>query len=96
MSVDVQWTDEDPESGLKRFVCAEKFAGQWVFPVRAKRRENWITLGHVSRDLWEVLLDALERRYQRREGVSDEDLKVVRQKLANYRERPAIVDDRVN
>ena len=28
--------------------------------------------------MWETLLDALERRYRRREGVSDEDLARVR------------------
>ena len=29
--------------------------------------------------MWEILLDGLERRYQRREGVSDEDLASVRE-----------------
>ena len=32
----------------------------------------------MTRDMWETLLDALERRYPRREGVSDEDLAAVR------------------
>jgi hypothetical protein len=32
--------------------------------------------------MWETLLDAMERRYRRREGVSDEDLAAVRKILA--------------
>jgi hypothetical protein len=39
--------------------------------------------------MWETLLDALERRYRRREGVSDEDLRLVRAELAAFRDPPA-------
>ena len=81
MSVEVQWTDADPASGDKRFVRATRFAGHWTFQVRAKRRENWLTPPVVSRDMWEVLLDAVERRYPRREGVTDWDLAYVKAAL---------------
>jgi hypothetical protein len=82
MSVDVQWTDTDPETGERRFVAVEKFAREWRFKVRFRRRENWAPPARVTRDMWETLLDALERRYRRREGVSEDDLRAVRQKVA--------------
>lgn len=88
MSVEVQWTDTDPDTGERRFVAAEKFAREWRFKVRFKRRENWSRHVRVTRDMWETLLDALERRYQRREGVSDADLAAVRQILAGWRGPP--------
>jgi len=93
MSVEVQWTDEDPESGQKRFVRVTRFAGVWDFRVRFRRRENWITVGNVTRDMWEALLESLERRYQRREGVSDDDLKTVRKMLAQLKDSPALEGD---
>ena len=88
MSADVQWTDTDPDTGEKRFVSVEKFARVWRFQVRSRRRENWTPARRVTREMWEILLDALERRYQRREGVSDADLAAVRAILAGYREPP--------
>ncbi|HVK16026.1 MAG TPA: hypothetical protein VM533_03695 [Fimbriiglobus sp.] len=89
MSVDVQWTDTDPDTGEKRFVSVEKFAREWLFKVRFRRRENWTVPAHVTRDMWETLLDALERRYRRREGVSEEDVKAVRKIIAEYRDPPS-------
>jgi len=88
MSVDIQWTDNDPETGEKRFVCVERFAREWTFRVRFRRREDWAKPAQVTRDMWEMLLDGLERRYHRREGVSDEDLKAVRKQLAGMKPPP--------
>jgi hypothetical protein len=90
MSVDIQWNDADPETGEKRFVCVERFAGKWTFKVRFRRRENWTAPAVITRDMWETLLEALERRYQRREGVSDEDVKAVRQRIASYKPPPSV------
>ena len=92
MSVEVQWTDTDPDTGAKRFVSVEKFARTWRFKVRSRRRENWTPAAHVTRDMWETLLDALERRHQRREGVDDEDVRAVRKILNEYRDPPTIDD----
>lgn len=86
MSVEMQWTDVDPQTGERRFVCVDKFAREWRFMVRFRRRENWITPDVITREMWETLLDGLERRYQRREGVTEADLKAVRQRLANLKE----------
>jgi hypothetical protein len=83
MSVDIQWTDADPDTGDKRFVSVTKFAGGWTFRVRFRRRENWAEPTAVTRDMWETLLEALERRYQRREGVTDADLAAVKKRIAS-------------
>ncbi|MBP3954173.1 hypothetical protein J8F10_02535 [Gemmata sp. G18] len=80
--MEIEWTDTDPESGEKRSVRAERFARKWSFKVRFRRRTNWAPAPTPSREMWETLLDALERRYPRREGVTDEDLKQVRAVVA--------------
>jgi hypothetical protein len=86
--MDIEWTDTDPETGEKRYVCAEKFARQWRFKVRFKRRTEWDRSVVPTREMWETLLDAMERRYRRREGVSDEDLAAVRKVIAGLPEEP--------
>jgi hypothetical protein len=89
MSLEVQWTDTDPATGERRFVAAERFGRQWRFKVRAKRRDDWSPATVITRQMWETLLEALERRYRRREGASDDDLAAVRKLLAAWKEPPA-------
>ena len=79
--MEIEWTDDDPDSGEKRYVNAEKFARRWRFKVRHHRRAVWNRDVPVSRDMLEALLDGLERRYRRREGVSDEDIADVKKVL---------------
>jgi hypothetical protein len=86
--MEIEWTDADPETGEKRFVRASKFARAWSFQVRFKRRTNWEPASSVTREMWEMLLDALDRRYRRREGVSEDDLARVRKTLAGLRPEP--------
>jgi hypothetical protein len=80
----IEWTDADPETGEKRFVRVEKFARAWRFQVRFRRRTEWDRTVVPTRDMWETLLDALERRYRRREGVTDEDLAAVRKIIGDF------------
>jgi hypothetical protein len=80
--MEIEWTDADPDTGGRRYVAAEKFARRWRFKVRHHRRAEWVRDPLVSRDMWETLLDAMERRYRRREGVSDEDIADVKKVLA--------------
>lgn len=86
MSVEVQWTDTDPDTGDKRFVNVERFAGKWTFSVRFRRREDWQTPSKITREMWETLLEALERRFHRREGVTEDDLKAIRKILGTFPE----------
>ena len=81
MSIEIKWTDEDPETGQKRFVSAEKFAGEWTFKWKLQRRGEWTPGLTLTRDIWEYILDCLERRYRRREGVSDADVNEVKKLL---------------
>jgi hypothetical protein len=87
MSRDIQWTDTDPGTGNRRFVAAEKFGRQWRFKVRFKRRDDWSRQVTVTRDMWEALLDALERRAQRREAT-EEDVAAVREIVTGWKDPP--------
>ncbi len=84
----IEWIEEDAATGTKRSVRAEKFARKWSFRVRARRRTNWETPLLVTREMWETLLDALERRLPRREGVTDDDVKQVRAVIAGLPAEP--------
>ena len=89
--MDIKWTDADPETGEKRFLKAERFGGFWKFQYREARRGVWTRLFPPTIEMWEIVLDALERRYRRREGVSDEDLDQVKRIVAELerKHRPA-------
>ncbi len=78
----IKWTDTDPDSGKRRFLCAERFAGQWQFRWKLQRRGEWTRGLAPTRAMWEYVLDSLRRRYRRREGVNDEDVAQVEQILA--------------
>jgi len=83
MSIEIKWTDEHPSTGERRFLCAEKFAGEWHFKWKMQRRGDWTRGLRPTREMWEFVLDSLKRRYQRREGVSDEDVQQVERILRN-------------
>jgi hypothetical protein len=77
MPIEIKWTDEDPQTGERRFLCAEKFAGRWTFKWKPQRRGEWHKGLAPTRAMWEHVLDSLRRRYRRREGVDDEDVEQV-------------------
>jgi hypothetical protein len=78
----IKWTDSDPESGQRRFLCAERFAGAWSFRYRLERRGPWTRGLAPTRAMWEHVLESMRRRYRRREGVTDEDIEQVERILA--------------
>ncbi len=82
--IQIKWTDEDPETGQRRFLSAERFAGVWSFKWKLQRRGDWTKGLQPTKAMWEHILDSLERRYRRREGVTDEDLKQVRRILKDW------------
>jgi hypothetical protein len=90
MPIEIKWTDEDPETGQRRFLSAEKFAGNWRFKWKLQRRGEWTRGLRATRVMWEHILDSLQRRYRRREGVSDEDIEQVERILREWREPPSI------
>src|SRR5215475_11180694 len=88
--MEIKWTDTDPTTGERRYLRAARFARQWRFSYRKQRRDvRWRDL-KPTRAMWEVVLDNLQRRYRRREGVSDEDVTQVARVLREWREPPSV------
>jgi hypothetical protein len=87
MTIEIKWTDSDPATGQRRFLCATKFAGKWAFRWKLQRRGDWTRGLEPTLEMWEHVLDSLRRRYRRREGVSDEDVKQVERLLKDWRAR---------
>ncbi len=89
----IKWNDEDPETGQRRFLCAERFAGEWTFKSKLQRRGDWTKGLQPTKEMWLHILDGLQRRYRRREGVSDEDITQVERILKAWKE-PRVFDDK--
>jgi hypothetical protein len=85
--MEIKWHDIDPGSEQKRYLCAERFAGEWSFRWKLTRRGEWTRGLEPTRAMWEHVLDALKRRYRRREGVSDADIAQVERILAQVNRR---------
>lgn len=83
MSLEIKWHDIDPQTGQRRYLCAERFAKQWTFRWKLQKRGDWTRGLQPTRAMWEHVLDALERRYWRREGVELEDIEAVKKILAD-------------
>jgi hypothetical protein len=83
-TIEIKWTDIDPETGMRRFLGAEKFAGEWQFRWKLQRRGPWTRGLEPTRAMWEHVLDSLRRRYRRREGVDDADIDQVAGILARW------------
>ncbi|MBI3823051.1 MAG: hypothetical protein HY289_10290 [Planctomycetes bacterium] len=81
--MEIKWHDIDPGTGQRRYLCAERFAGVWRFRWKLQRRGEWTRWLEPTRAMWEHVLDALERRYWRREGVEQKDIDVVKRILAD-------------
>jgi hypothetical protein len=87
MSIEIKWTDTDPESGERRFLAADRFAREWRFRWKLQRRGEWTRGLEPTLAMWEHVLDSLKRRYRRREGVSDEDVAQVERRVKDLRRR---------
>lgn len=87
--MDIQWTDTEAETGGRLFYKAERFAGKWKFRVRTHRRGESKRV-QPTREMWEIVLENLERRYRRREGVDDDDLAQVKRIIAELKAPPEL------
>jgi len=92
-TMQIKWTDDDPETGQRRFLCAERFAGTWRFKWKLQRRGEWTRGLDPTRAMWEHVLDSLKRRYRRREGVSDEDVEQVEKILRHIVDRQNLLEE---
>src|SRR5687768_11589806 len=88
--MEIKWHDSDPETGQRRYLCAERFAGQWSFRWKLQRRGEWTRGLEPTRAMWEHVLDSLQRRYRRREGVSEADITQVERILAEVVRRESV------
>jgi hypothetical protein len=94
--MEIKWTDTHPETGERRYLRAARFAGRWRFSYRNQRRDvRWRDL-EPTREMWEIVLDSLKRRYRRRDGVSDEDVAQVERALREWREPPRLDDEKAS
>lgn len=89
MPIEIKWSYPDPETGERRYLCADRFAKVWRFRYRPQRRGEWAKVNAPTLAMWEHVLDSLKRRYQRREGVSDEDVAQVEAILRDLRRKLA-------
>ncbi|HWY88316.1 MAG TPA: hypothetical protein VNX28_16510 [Gemmataceae bacterium] len=85
--MEIKWHDIDPETQRKRYLCAERFAGEWSFRWKLQRRGEWTRGLEPTRVMWEHVLDSLQRRYRRREGVSEADIAQVERILIKVKKR---------
>jgi nicotinate-nucleotide pyrophosphorylase (carboxylating) len=74
VTMEIKWHDVDPETGQRRYLCAKRFAGVWHFRWKLQRRGEWTRGLEPTRAMWEHVLESMQRRYRRREGVDDRDL----------------------
>ncbi len=91
--MEIKWTDTDPETGGRRYIAAEKFAGCWHFRWKRHRREDWQRGLQPTRAMWEHILASLHARYRRRQGVSDADIAYVETVLRTWQEPPTFADE---
>jgi hypothetical protein len=93
--MEIKWHDIDPDTGRRRYLCAERFARVWKFRWKLQKRGEWTRGLEPTRAMWEHVLDALERRYWRREGVEQKDIDQVKKLLADVirREETRNADD---
>jgi hypothetical protein len=68
-------------------LCADKFASQWRFKSRLQRRGDWTHGLAPTLEMWLHVLDSLQRRYRRREGVSDLDVEQVTRIVSQLRRK---------
>lgn len=85
--IKIQWTDTDPETSERRFMIAERFGGEWTFKWKLQRRAPWEGELKPTLEMWERILDSLQRRYRRRQGVDSPDVEAVEKIVKEARRR---------
>jgi hypothetical protein len=85
--IEIKWTDSDPETGERRFLIAERFAREWRFQWKMARRAPWEGELKPTLEMWEHVLDSLQRRYRRRQGVDSHDVAQVEKIVSDLRRK---------
>jgi len=71
IKAEISWKCKDPD-GNRREVYARHVGTRWLFFARKRRFDSWEGLEHPPLEDWLELLDAVERRIQRRLVRPDE------------------------
>lgn len=91
MRRDINWKTKT-EDGEEYAVRVHWFAGAFKLQFRPKGSEDWDYKRAPSREDLETLVDAIQRRHQRRQATENE-LQVARKMLADYcRDHPDGMD----
>ena len=53
--MEIKWHDIDSETGRRRFLCAERFAGDWRFRWKLQRRGDWTRGLQPTKAMWEIM-----------------------------------------
>jgi len=72
---EIGWVRKDAD-GTKMDVYAHHFGGKWIFYERTKRYDQWQEIPRPLLEDWLSLLDAVERKIQRRQLRPEEELRV--------------------
>ena len=72
---EIGWVRHDPD-GTKMDVYAHHFGGDWLFYEREKRYDQWQEISRPLLEDWQALLDAVERKIQRRQLRPEESGRV--------------------
>lgn len=83
--MEIQWTDLHPDTGEKVYLEARHFAKEWNFFIRYKRRSEWEAVRYPTLAMWEHVLDALKRKYPRRDGAEIHDIEALERHLKKIR-----------
>lgn len=86
-SLEIKWKDTDPATGERRYLRADRFARVWTFSWKLQRRGFWNKGLEPTVAFWEHILEGLQRRYWRREGVELDDIKEVEKYLREARQK---------
>lgn len=91
--MEIKWVEQDPETGERLYIRAEKFARKWHFRWKRHRRDDWQRGLEPTRAMWEHVLGSLRDRYRRRAGATEEDIAAVEKTLAEWRDPPTYGGD---
>ena len=93
MSTEIKWTDTDPRTGERRYLRAPSSPASGASPTARSDGMCAVRDLKPTREMWEIVLDSLKRRYRRREGVSEEDVAQVERVLREWPEPPSLDDE---
>jgi hypothetical protein len=85
LKAEISWKGRTA-AGERREVYARRVGDRWCFHQRSRRYERWAPLAEPSLDDWRELLDAVQRRIQRRLLRPEEEQRIRKAVRARFPE----------